>query len=289
MNYKLVQRWVGIGTLALALPIAAAAQEAFARGTVNLRAGPSGDYPLVARLGPGQPFEVLGCTYGYNWCDVVLPDGLRGWVHASRIDYAYEHRRVPLASYGAVIGVPIVGFTISNYWGDHYRDRPWYRERRWWHGHPPPPPVAGWRPVPAPRPDWRPNPWHDRDPGYRPHRDPGVRPYPGWQPQPDQRPQPEHGFRPPRPDHDVRPPRPGHDVRPPHSDPGIRPPQHAQPPGMHPMPRPPQAQPSPPQAQPSPPAARPPAPGSLPGAAAEMRQRQMERFNRPQSPSDDRP
>lgn len=203
---KLVQRWIGIGTIALVLPVAAAAQEAFARGTVNLRAGPSGDYPLVARLGHGQPFEVLGCTSGYAWCDVVLPDGLRGWVYAANIDYAYDDdRRVPLASYGAIIGVPIIGFTIGNYWSNHYRDRPWYGERRWWGGHHPPPPVAGWRPVPAPRPDWRPNPW--RDPGYA-HPGPGFRPQPqpGWRPSPGQQPPQDHGVRPPRPDRGVRPP-----------------------------------------------------------------------------------
>ena len=262
MNNKLAKRWIGIATLALALPIAAAAQEAVARRTVNLRAGPSGDYPVVARLGPGQPFEVLGCISGYTWCDVVLPDGLRGWVYAGNIDYAYDRQRVPLASYGAMIGVPIIGFTIGNYWSDHYRDRPWYREQRYWRGHPPPPPpVAGWRPVPAPRPGWQPHPWHDRDSGYRPRPDPGFRPQPGWQAPP--------GPRPP-PDHDVRPPRPG--MPPPMQ---VPPPQNVpRPPGMHPgVPgaRPPQGVPMPP----------------MPGA--DMRQQQMNRLNRPPTSSDDRP
>jgi uncharacterized protein YraI len=313
MNNKLAQRWIGIGILALALPIAAAAQEAVARNSVNLRAGPSGDYPVVARLGPGQPFEVLGCISGYSWCDVVLPDGLRGWVYAGAIDYIYDNRRLPLASYGATIGVPIVGFTIGNYWADHYRDRPWYREQRWWHGHRPPPPVAGWRPVPAPRPDWQPRPWHDRDSGYRPHPgrgyqpqpDPGFQPQPGWQQPPGQRPPQDHGFRPPRPDRDVRPPQPGPDFRQPRAVPGVMPPQqvqppqpgpelrqpraipgvvppqHAQPPGMQPGARPPQMHPG--QA-----GGRPPAPApAMPGA--DPRQRQMERFNRGPSSSDDRP
>jgi len=279
MNNKLAQRWIGIGTLALALPIAAAAQEAVARHTVNLRAGPSGEYPVVARLGPGQPFDVLGCISGYSWCDVVLPDGLRGWVYAGAIDYVYDNRRVPLATYGAIIGVPIVGFSIGNYWSNHYRDRPWYGEQRWWHGQRPPPPVAGWQPVPAPRPEWRPNPWHDRDPGYRRHADPGVRPYPGWQPPPGQRPPPDQGFRPPRPDRDIRPPQPGPDFHQ-RAIPGVQPPMHAQPPAM------PQGV-RPPQVQPAPPAARPPMPSAMPGA--DLRQRQMDRINRPPSSSDDRP
>ena len=265
---KLAQRWFAIGAIVLALPVAAAAQEAFARGAVNLRAGPSGDYPLVARLGPGQPFEVLGCTSGYGWCDVVLPDGLRGWVYAASIDYAYEERRVPLAAYGAAIGVPIVGCTIGNYWSNHYRDRPWYGERRWWGGHRPPPPVAGWRPVPAPRPDWRPNPW--RDPGYA-HPGPGFRPQPqpqpGWRPPPGQRPPPDHGFRPPRP------------------DPGFRPPEHAGPAGVRPG-RPPDVHPGrPPGMNPGQPGARPPVAMPRP----DPRQQQLDRINRPPSPSADRP
>jgi len=243
MNSKLVQRWIGIGAIALVLPVAAAAQEAFARGAVNLRAGPSGDYPLVARLGPGQPFEVLGCTSGYGWCDVVLPDGLRGWVYAASVDYAYDDRRVPLATYGAIIGVPIVGFAIGNYWSNNYRDRPWYGERRWWGGRPPPPPSAGWRPLPPPRPDWRPNPW--RDPGYGGHPGPGFRPQPqpGYRPQPGYNPPHDNGFRPPRPDQGFRPHPGGGRPQPP--GPGFVPPQG----GQNPIYRNP------------PPAARPPGPG----------------------------
>ena len=210
---SLAHRWAAVGALALALPLAAQAQQAFTRGGVNLRAGPSGDYPLVARLGPGQPLEVVGCTSGYGWCDVVLPDGGRGWVWARSIDYAYQEQRVPLATYGALIGVPIIGFAIGSYWADYYRDRPWYGDRRWWGNRPPPPPVAGWRPPPPVRPGWQPGP------GFRPPG-PGFRPPPG------------PGFRPPHPP-GVRPPiDPG--VRPPRPQPGFRP---GPPPGMpHPHP-----------------------------------------------------
>ena len=206
MNRKPWLRCIGIGAFAISisLPFTAAAQEAFVHGPINLRAGPGIDYPVVVRLERGQPLDVLGCTSGYSWCDVVLPDGLRGWVSASGLDYAYRQRRVPIATYGAVIGVPIIGFSLGNYWSDHYRDRSWYGDRRYWRGGPPPPPVAGWRPAPAPRPQWQPNPW--RDPGYA-H---GNRPGPGFRPQQDP------GFHPPpaggglqQPRPDVRPPRPG--------------------------------------------------------------------------------
>lgn len=205
-----IRRWAGIGLAVLALPLAAAAQQAYTRNAVSLRAGPSGDYPLVARLAPGQPVDVIGCTRGYRWCDVVLPDGGRGWVWARSLDYAYPDRRVPLAVYGASIGVPLVTFVIGNYWGSYYRDRPWYGERRWW-GAAPPPPVAGWHPPPPMRPAWQPRPWSPgrdfrpspgpgfrppADPGYRPPADPGIRP-PRPQPHPTFRSEAPHGMPPP--------------------------------------------------------------------------------------------
>ncbi|MBO9514187.1 MAG: SH3 domain-containing protein [Variovorax sp.] len=210
--------WAGIGTLAITLPLAAAAQQAFTRGSVNLRAGPSSSYPLVATLAPGQPLQVMGCTAGYGWCDVVLPDGLRGWAYAGSLDYAYEQQHVPLATYGAVIGVPIVTFVLGSYWGDYYRDRPWYNQPRWWGGRPPPPPGPGWRPMPPPAPAWRPNPW------------PGQGPQPGFRPPPGHVRPPAQPFRPPqppgiRPPHDPgpRPPGPPAGVRPPSPDHGFRP------------------------------------------------------------------
>lgn len=213
MNTSVLRR-AGIGALVLALPAAASAQQAFARGPVNLRAGPAGDYPLVAQLAPGQPLEVIGCTSGYGWCDVVLPDGGRGWVWSRNLDYAWQQQRVPLAAYGAAIGIPIIGFGIGSYWADHYRDRPWYGERRWWGGRPPPP-VAGWRAPPPVRPAWQPRAWQ---PG------PGVRPPPA----PGFRPPPDPGFRPPRPQPAFRPglppgvphPHPGGGGRPPGGRPG---------------------------------------------------------------------
>jgi len=195
-------RWIGIGALSLALPMAASAQQAFTRGSVNLRAGPSTDYPSIARLAPGQPVQVMGCTGGYGWCDIVLPGGLRGWAAATRLDYPYGGGNVPLASYGAVIGVPIITFSIGNYWGNYYRDRPWYGEPRWWGGRPPPPRAPGWRPPPPPHAGWAPRP---PGPGFVP---PVRPPGPGFAPRPDYRPHPGPDYRPPR-DPGYRPPHPG--------------------------------------------------------------------------------
>jgi uncharacterized protein YraI len=210
MNNK-AMRWAGLAAIALAVPLAATAQQAFTRGAVNLRAGPDDTYPLVATLGPGQSLQVMGCTAGYGWCDVVLPDGLRGWSYAASLEYAYQEQRVPLATYGAIIGVPLVTFAIGSYWSNYYRDRPWYNQPRWWGGRPPPPPGPGWRPPPPPVAGWRPNPW----PGYAPHP-PGFRPSPA----PVIRPLPSPGYRPP-PAPGWRPP-PG--ARPPGFQTGGRPP-----------------------------------------------------------------
>jgi uncharacterized protein YraI len=238
--FKLKQtwRWIGVPAIALSLPLAAAAQMAFTRGGASLRAGPSNAYPLVASLAPGVSLQVLGCTNGYGWCDVVLPNGgLRGWTFAGNLDYAYDNsQRVPLAAYGAAIGIPIVTFALGSYWADNYRDRAWFHQPRWWGGGGgPPPPMAGWRPSPPPPPGWRPNP-----PGLG--FGPGLRP-----PPPGVRPPQGPGFRPPQP--------PG--FRPP-SPPAVRPPQ---PPIVRP-PAPPVARPpAPPMARPpAPPVARPPAP-----------------------------
>jgi uncharacterized protein YraI len=172
------------------LPLAAAAQDARSSKWVNLRAGPDRDYPLVARLGPNTPLAVQGCTEGFGWCDVIAPDSTRGWIYGGNIVYPYQSAQVPVISYGAVIGVPIVTFAIGSYWNSYYRNRPWYGNRGRWENRPPPRPPS-FRPPPRP-------------PGFRPPPPPSVRP-PGTRPP---------GIRPPgnnRPPPSVRPPgeRPG--------------------------------------------------------------------------------
>ncbi|QQC64185.1 SH3 domain-containing protein [Paraburkholderia ginsengisoli] len=128
----------------LALPGAADAQsQAFTSSTVNVRAGPASDYPIVAQLPGGVPVTVMGCLSNYQWCDVAAPN-LRGWVYASRLSSPYQGGNVPLMNYGTVLGLPILGFSIADYWGNYYRGRPWYNQQsRWSHHAPPPPPRPG--------------------------------------------------------------------------------------------------------------------------------------------------
>lgn len=178
-----------VALLLVALPFAAAAQNARAARWVNLRAGPAQDYPLVARYAPNAPLAVQGCTDGFAWCDVVGPDNARGWIYGGNISYPYQQAYVPIISFGPQIGVPVVTFAIGSYWGSYYRDRPWYgRYPRYENHRPPPRPIV--------RPPVRPPGWNRPPPNVRPpgdHRPPGGRP-PGVRAPGDHRPP---GARPP--------------------------------------------------------------------------------------------
>jgi uncharacterized protein YraI len=158
---------------AWALPYTAQAQAqvAYTAKTVNVRAGPARDYPLVAVLPPRYQVIVQGCLPDYTWCDVVAGPS-RGWMYAGNINYAYQNTYVPVLNYGAVIGIGVLAFVLDDYWGRHYQHRPWYGERRRWMNRPVPPVHRYDRPVPgrgmiapraAPHPDGVPR-RHDGNP-----------------------------------------------------------------------------------------------------------------------------
>ncbi|WP_321910478.1 SH3 domain-containing protein [Paraburkholderia sp. J11-2] len=173
--------------LVLASSDASAQTAAYTSEPVDLYAGPSGDYPVVAELAPGQPVTVMGCVGDYSWCDVTVP-GLRGWVYGGYLSYPYQGSYVPLTNYGAAIGLPIVTFSLGAYWGSFYRDRPWYGEQQRWEHVPPPergrPPVAqAWHGAPGRPPV---NQEAPRAPGNMPP--PGAGRPPGNMEQPTMRP-----------------------------------------------------------------------------------------------------
>ena len=112
-------------------------QQAFTNQLADLRAGPSHDYPLVTQLVAGVQLAVTGCTDAYYWCDVLLPDGLRGWVHAQGLSYSHQGQSLPLSQYGPSLGIPLLVFNVGSYWGSHYQSRPFYNEPRYWGGRPP--------------------------------------------------------------------------------------------------------------------------------------------------------
>lgn len=170
----------------LAWPAAQALAQtaAYTSTPVDLFAGPSGDYPVVSEIDAGVPVTVMGCLSDYSWCDVAMP-GLRGWIYAGYLSYPYQGQYVPLEGYGAVIGLPIIGFSIGTYWDSFYRHRPWYGDRDHWahmppHGYGDRPPGPG--PGPRPREEGRPQePRHSYAPpnAGRPEQPPmGGRPGP---------------------------------------------------------------------------------------------------------------
>ena len=147
-----------LGALLLASLGIASAQNAYTSRPMNVRAGPNGDYPLVAQLDAGTPLDVHGCLDDWSWCDVSFEDN-RGWIYAGGVSFVYQGGRVPLYSYGPSLGLPIITFSLMTYWGDYYRGRPWYAQRDTWshrtlppHRRPAGRPHAGPPPVSAGRP-----------------------------------------------------------------------------------------------------------------------------------------
>lgn len=200
--------WVSLFAVAILLPLSASAQlAAITTQAVNMRAGPDRSFPLVTWLPPGTGVNVVGCIDGWRWCDVVWGFN-RGWIFARFLSMVFQNQPTVIFNTGAMLGVPIISFSIGNYWGLHYRNRPWWNNRNYWYSRPP-----SWN-RPPPRP-----------PAVRPPPRPPPRP-PVAQPRPP-RPPPPSGGRPPssggsqgggRPPSGGRPPqsgRPPSDNRPP--------------------------------------------------------------------------
>ena len=148
-----MRRFLAAALMLLAFGGAASAQDdGYVNTNVNLRAGPSTGYPVVAVLQAGTPLEIFGCLDEYTWCDVNWR-GYRGWVASRYLDYDYRGRRVVVEEYAPRIGVPVIGFQFNDYWGRYYRGRSWYSNNDRWG--PPPPRRGGWNGGPPPGgPGW---------------------------------------------------------------------------------------------------------------------------------------
>ena len=195
-----MKKSVAAGVLAMALSVlagAAQAQAAYTAKSVQLRAGPGTDYPVVAILPPGLQLWVQGCLEDYSWCDVVVGSE-RGWVYSGNIQSYYDEVSgyVPLY-YGAWFGIAAYPFFINDYWGRYYHNRPWYPQRDRWAHHRPPmrihPPSAGRPPgrpgyAPGPQPHGRGRePLHPQAPGGVTTQPPAPGYVPGQPPGPGQR------------------------------------------------------------------------------------------------------
>jgi uncharacterized protein YraI len=135
MRYKHIALCLLSVMIAAVQTVASAQQLAYASTVVNLRAGPSRDYPVVATLSSGTSMTIYGCLQGYRWCDVVVGP-YRGWVYSGSIVYPYLGQNVPIMDYGSTLGLGIVTFSIGNYWDNHYAAYPWYPQRQNWASRP---------------------------------------------------------------------------------------------------------------------------------------------------------
>lgn len=113
---------------ALFAPAVASAATGYVTTNLNVRAGPSTQYPVVSVFGAGSQVDVIGCTSGPGWCD-VRAGGVRGWVSANYLDLYYNSRRVHAPRYIGRVGIPTITFSIGTYWDDHYRNYDFYRHR----------------------------------------------------------------------------------------------------------------------------------------------------------------
>lgn len=112
------------------------AADAYLDQARNLRAGPNKNYPIIAQLPGGVGVNVRGCTAEFKWCDVSYR-GAQGWVVGSGLTGKVGRTKYVYRTNGQRLGVPVVVFDQRSYWDEHYKDRPWYSEKQYWHGQAP--------------------------------------------------------------------------------------------------------------------------------------------------------
>jgi len=105
----------------------------YATTSLNLRAGPGVDYPLVATIPDDARVDVYGCTNGYRWCDVGWR-GNRGWAAGNYLQLDYQNSRRPVSNTAVLLGVPLLIFALDRYWDDNYEHRDFYASRHRYRG-----------------------------------------------------------------------------------------------------------------------------------------------------------
>ncbi|MCM2404277.1 SH3 domain-containing protein [Rhizobium sp. S153] len=157
---------------AIVIPAVAEAAPAYSTANVNMRSGPSTRYPAVIVIPYGARVDIKGCMQTANWCDVSYA-GYRGWVSGTYLQALYSQRRVYVGpEYYRPLGIPIITFSIDNYWDRYYRSRDFYRDRdRWRDDYRPRPPRyddGDWNRPRPPRydPDYNADRWDRPPPRY---------------------------------------------------------------------------------------------------------------------------
>ncbi|MEN3976639.1 hypothetical protein [Emcibacter sp. SYSU 3D8] len=116
------------------VPAAAQAATGFTVERTELFAGPDYDYPTIRHIADNRRVEIFGCLNDWSFCDVGYRSE-RGWVNGRDIVVDYRSRRVRLVDAGPYVGIGFLSFSFGNYWDNHYRGRPFYRERGRWERH----------------------------------------------------------------------------------------------------------------------------------------------------------
>ncbi|MBY5818193.1 SH3 domain-containing protein [Rhizobium leguminosarum] len=123
---------IAVAGLLMLVPAIAQAAEGYSTANVNMRAGPSTRYPAVAVIPAGSSVEIRGCLSDVNWCDVEFYGG-RGWVSGQYVQALYQQRRIYVGpQYYRPLGIPVIRFSVDNYWDRYYRNRDFYRDRDRW-------------------------------------------------------------------------------------------------------------------------------------------------------------
>jgi uncharacterized protein YraI len=129
------QRWNFLAPWLLAaaflLPAQAWAQVALTTQSVNVRAGPSKNFPTVTWLLTGTSVTVVGCTANWRWCDVIAK-GKRGWVYTRFLSYRYNDTVATIINGGPNLGLPQTEFVLGPYWDAHYQNQSWFGRKAYW-------------------------------------------------------------------------------------------------------------------------------------------------------------
>ena len=108
-----------------------AAQPAHVTTDLNMRAGPSTDFPVVSVVSEGTIVTVYRCVRDYSWCDVNA-DQQRGWVASNYLQRRRGDSYVTWLEYAPSAGFPVYDYEVAPYWNTYYRGRPWYGRRDYW-------------------------------------------------------------------------------------------------------------------------------------------------------------
>ena len=93
-----------------ALSGTAAAEQAYATTSLNMRAGPGPQYPVVAVIPGEQGVTIHGCTDSMSWCDVTWGRE-RGWAYAQYLAYYTAGQAVIVA--GSQVEPPKVEYQTT--------------------------------------------------------------------------------------------------------------------------------------------------------------------------------